>query len=224
MDAHAYRSESCLRGGPEVVMTIRTLRLAAPLLLLGLAVPALASGQDFGIKAGANSATLTIAPANPAVSIGSRTGFVGGVYGTRRFSSVLGLETDVLFAAKGAKSKSDSGSSFSFNYLTVPILARLKISGSSTVRVHLVGGPEFGYRIHAKLVNGGDSIAYDQFVKVYDLGGAVGGNAEFGRFGIDVRYTRGLVDISKAIAGELVHEKITNRTVTALFGVTWKSS
>ena len=201
-------------------MRARTLRRAAALLVLGLAAPAVASGQDFGVKAGANSANLTITPPNAAVNIGPQLGFVGGVFGTRKLSSILGLETAVLYARKGAKSKSDSGSSFAFDYVVMPILARLKISGNSPVRVHLVGGPELGYRIRARLINGLDSILWNDFVKVYDLGGSAGGNAEFGRFSFDIRYTRGLVDISR----NNPDFKVKNRTVSATFGVSLKGS
>jgi hypothetical protein len=200
-------------------MNTGTLRRAATLLVLGLAAPAAAFGQDFGVKAGANSATITVDPSTAAINIGAQNGFVGGVFGTKQLAGVLGLEVDVLFAIKGAKSKSATGSSFSFSYFTAPILARLKISASSPVRVHLVGGPELGYRIQAKLVNGGSSILWNDFVTIYDLGGTVGGNAEVGRFSFDIRYTRGVVDIAKKIPGELSHQKITNRAITALFGI-----
>src|SRR5262245_833136 len=161
-------------------MHASTLRRAAALLVFALAAPALASGQDFGFKAGANSANLTIKPTNPVINIGPQLGFAGGIFGTRSFTSFLALETDVLYARKGAKSKSATGSSFAFDYLTIPVLARLKISGSSPVRVHLVGGPEIGYRIRARLVNGGDSVLYNDFVKIYDFGEIVGGAAEVG--------------------------------------------
>lgn len=196
-------------------MTDCTVRRTAALIFFALAVPAAALGQDVGIKAGATSANLTVKSTNPIPAIGPRIGGVGGVYGTHRFSSFLGLEIDVLFAIKGAKSKSSDGASFSFSYFTVPLLARLKISGNSPVRVYLTGGPELGYRVQAKLVSGGDSVLFNDFVKIYDLGGSAGGCAEFGRFSVDVRYTRGLIDISRNDPTV----QIRNRTVTGLFGV-----
>ena len=112
-------------------MKIGTLRRAATILVLGLAAPAAAFGQDFGVKAGANSASITVDPPAAGVTIGAQNGFVGGVFGTKKIAGVLGLEVDVLFAIKGAKSKSATGSSFSFSYFTAPILARLKISACS---------------------------------------------------------------------------------------------
>jgi hypothetical protein len=204
-------------------MTTRALRRATTLLLLALAVPALASGQDFGVKAGANSADIVVKVINPAViapAHGSQIGFAGGIFGTRRLTSILGIETDVFFARKGSKSKTGSGAAFVFDYFTVPVLARVKISGSSPVRIHLVGGPELGYRIRASLVSGADKILYNDFIKVYDLGGTAGGCAEFGRFSFDIRYTRGLVNVARN-TGDY---EIRNRTVTALFGVAFKSS
>lgn len=199
-------------------MRARTLRRAAALFIVAFAAPAVAFGQDFGFKAGANSASLTLKPANPVVNVGRQIGFAGGIFGTRQFTSMLSLETDVLFARKGAKSKTATGSSFAFDYILVPVMARLKVSGNSPVRMHLLGGPELGYRVRARLVNGLDSILWNDFVKVYDLGGTAGGNAEFGRFSFDIRYTRGLIDVSRNNPGQ----KVTNMTFTAMFGVALK--
>ena len=204
-------------------MTTRTLRRAAALLVLGLAAPAAASGQGFGVKAGANSADLTIKRINPAVTVpdhGPQIGAVGGVFGTKQLTSLLGLEIDVLYARKGSKSTTATGSSFAFDYFTFPVLARLKISGNSPVHVYLVGGPELGYRIQARLVNGPDSVLWNDFVKIYDLGGSAGGSAAVGRFTFDIRYTRGLVNVIRNTSDY----EIRNRTVTALFGVTLKPS
>jgi Outer membrane protein beta-barrel domain len=186
-------------------------------ILLG-GSPALAQGLGWGVKGGVNFATQrSDQDQDDDVSIGYRIGIVGGAFFTWPMGDRFAFQPEVLYSEQGstvdelgvkAKTKVD--------YLQVPVLVRYRVSRS----VFVTGGPSMGFKLRAKAsAEFGDSssqVDISEFVEDFDLGIAVGGGMEFGRYAVEGRYTFGLSNIS---ADEDNEEKIRNRVISILGGV-----
>jgi hypothetical protein len=184
--------------------------------LLGLGI-ALALGHpraawpaswERGIKIGADAATFR---GDFADLVGSehRTGFVGGIFVTRRISPRFGLQTEALYAMKGSKDSFEitdaSGTLIGpghihwvLKYIEVPVLARISLAPSARVRPEVILGPSLGFKLDGKLSVEGSSFPSTELtqLKTFDLGVVAGMGFSVGRGPykglLDLRYTTGL--------------------------------
>jgi hypothetical protein len=135
---------------------------------------------DFGIKAGANYASLS--------SMGSegRLGFTGGAFAGARFNT-FGLQVEALFSQQGGEL---DGVDIETDYLLVPVLAKLHF-----LRIfNLQFGPQFSY-----LLNDTDPLESEQL----DISGAAGIGLSLGSsLRIDARYNFGFTDAFKGASGK----------------------
>lgn len=176
------------------------IRAIACVLLL-IAGAGSASAQDFrvGARAGANLATITVAPDDGGAAFEARTGLVAGVFATWRALSWLEVQPEVLYTSKGAALEQEGiDSQLVLDYVEVPLLARIS-KRMPRVTVYAAAGPALAWRVAAKsrTVFSGTTEEIDlaEDVEPFDLGLAAGGGVEAGMFVIDVRYTLGLRDI-----------------------------
>ena len=194
-------------------VTLRTifgLALAACLL-----TPAVASAQGFGIKGGMNSATFLNKPDNP--DLKKQRGFVFGFYGAPKAEALFEWQTEILYSIKGTKFSS-SDAFVELHYIAVPILARIKLTGGSPVKVHVLVGPELAFRLKVESSAGG--MDKDD-VRVYDFGLAAGADIEVGHLVVDGRYTWGMINIQKHPAADA---STKNRALTIMVGIRFRSS
>jgi hypothetical protein len=201
------------------------MRLCSVVLLLVVVNGGAAFAQEpaaVGVKAGVNFANLNFEGEGATVNFDQRTGFVGGLFVVWPASSRLALQTEVLYSQKGAKIEEDEATGkIKFDYVDVPVLARVSTPASGGTAFHLFAGPSFGFRVSAKseatFEGEEESEDLDDEVERFDLGLVAGAGLQFGRFEIDGRYTWGLTNLNKDEEDEGV--KIKNRVFSVMAGI-----
>ena len=135
---------------------------------------------DFGVKLGANFATL-----NDASNASNKTGFVGGAFLGLKFGKI-GIQPELLYSQQGAEL---NASDIDLNYINVPVMLKYYLIGGLNVQV----GPQFGFIIDDNL---SESIGSGIEAETFDLSGAAGLGIDL-PLGIraDARYIFGLTDI-----------------------------
>ena len=135
---------------------------------------------DFGIKLGANFATL-----NDASDVSNKTGFVGGVFANLKFAKI-GIQPELLYSQQGAEL---NASDIDLDYINVPVMLKYYLIGGLNIQV----GPQFGFIIDDNL---SESIGSGIEAETFDLSGAAGLGIDL-PLGIraDARYIFGLTDI-----------------------------
>jgi hypothetical protein len=179
----------------------RALFTVAMLLIL----PASAFAQQFGVKAGANFASLTPEEdEDPETS--RRIGLVAGGWIRTPSSGRLSFQAEGLFSEKGVVFDAvppflPSSIDIRLRYIEIPLLARFDFGApSSTTRVFVVGGaaPEFKLSARARTEIEGveDTADLDNAVETFGLGLIGGVGVEFGRVVLEARYSHGVVNIN----------------------------
>jgi Outer membrane protein beta-barrel domain len=197
--------------------------LAVCLAVIGLGSPVLAQGLQFGAKGGVNLSKQSFDQDVSDVSFNPLVGLAAGGFVIWPLGGRLDVEAEGLYSVKGVSL--DLGvlsTKTKVDYVDVPVLARYRIAGSPTTRrIHIVGGPVFGFRVRAQTISdfGNGSFHRDvkDDVKPFDFGVAAGADVEFGRFIVDGRYTFGLTSINEDPDEDGV--KVTNRAFTFLGGI-----
>lgn len=159
----------------------------------------------------------------------SKVGITGGAYIAFLLAPRLTFQPEVLFVMKGVKLSETNGGTFSarIHYLDVPLLVRFRARANSQTPVYLFGGPNFGIKLgsSAKLdapgntvSSPGNSVSLDinPALKTLDLGFAVGGGFERGRYLFEGRVTGGITDIANT---SFPHpDALRNRTFSVMVG------
>jgi outer membrane protein with beta-barrel domain len=153
----------------------------------------------------------------------SKVGITGGAYVAFPFAARLSFQPEVLYVMKGVNLSQTAGGTFSarLHYLDVPLLVRFRAPVNSQKPVYLFGGPNFGMKLgsSATLESEGNEVDEDiePALKTLDLGFAVGGGMEFGRYMIEARFTGGLTDIA---AASYPHpDSLHNRAFSVMVGL-----
>lgn len=104
--------------------------------IFALTLAANAQDSSFGVKAGADFATITVkVPYTDTEASASETGFFAGFYTDAAIAGNFGIHAEVLYVAID-----------DFNMISAPILARFTVAE----RFHLMAGPELNYLIDAE--------------------------------------------------------------------------
>jgi hypothetical protein len=169
-----------------------------------------ASNSGFGIKGGANFASVHGSDKDRLGSVSGHTNFHAGAFAQFAFSDFFSLQPEVLFSRKGYE-RADS--SFRLNYFDVPVLAVFNITDN--VSVHL--GPQVGVMISAKEEGKETNLKpYNTF----DYGAAAGLEARLSRFRLGTRYVHGFADLRKENeAGQSINEDIKNGVIQVYLGI-----
>lgn len=100
------------------------------------------------------------------------------------YDLTLGLETGVNFTQKGITdpvSVKFSGTEIEFDYIEIPVLAKLKYRDQNRFSPHIVLGPYLGFMVNAENVEeDGSRSDLDEFTRSVDFGGMAG-------IGVDIR-------------------------------------
>ncbi len=191
--------------------------VALLLLALGLgAAPALAQGGGHegvgvGVKGGLLFSNLDFGANDDFLK--NKTGFIGGLFVGGNRGGVLGVEADVFYARKGAKVEG-TDREYDIHMLEIPILLRLNAGSSSLsgVSVYGLAGPALDIRLKSEF--GGIDII--DSTQGYDVNLVLGAGVEITRFLAEVRYNRGLRNISKDFSQS---DEIKTRSWALLIGV-----
>lgn len=211
--AHTMSSR---RGGREEHVKKVVIVIA---LLVASALPAAAQpGTAFGAKVGANFANLNFDP--EVFDTSTRTALTAGVFATVPVNDRFSFQPEVLFSAQGAK-VSDNGSegTIKLNYLNIPLLANINLSGGENPFSLLVG-PQIGFRTSAKIEGEGEEEDLDDDTESTDFGIVAGLSTTIRNIVLDARYTHGLRNISKNVEGE--EGEVKNRVFTVSVGIMFR--
>jgi len=177
------------------------------LAVVGLATPSTASAQ-VGVLVGLNVANVDFDVSDTSISVNgdSRTGFVAGLSFNMPIQEVFSVEVDALFAQKGTKfSATESGftdtAKINLNYVDIPVLAKVNVTGSAPVGVHLLAGPSFNFKVSEKF-DPEDAADADDSIETMETALVFGGGVHVGAFRVDLRYGIGLSNIVKDSASD----------------------
>jgi hypothetical protein len=183
--------------------------IPAALFLFVLAAGSAAAGAaDFGIKGGINIANIH--GEDPEDEGDWKNGFAGGVFIDLGITPLFALQPEILYVQNGSKTTFLEGEwSLKFNYLQVPVLAKVDLPvGGSLVPVLYAGGYA-GLLLDSKLTveagNNSGTIGLKDNTKSYDAGLVFGAALDFtvgtGTMTIEGRYNLGMVEIDDGIGG-----------------------
>jgi hypothetical protein len=145
---------------------------------------------SFGIKAGINISNFTGGNFED-VEKKSIIGFHGGGFLNFGLGDHFSLQPELLVSTQGARIDSVNGEhDWKLTYITVPIMAKYKFSGSFFVEA----GPQFGFKISEDI----DDQTIEEFGEELDVSIGVGlGLHTKSGFGIGVRYLAGVSKVGK---------------------------
>lgn len=152
------------------------------ILLLGISNSVEAQGIDFGVKIGANFASIS-----DINNTSSRTGIVLGGFAGIKFNDHWGLQADLLYSQQGAEFQL---SAIDLDYINLPVILKYYVFRG----LHVQFGPQFGIVVDDNLRSAlGNAISSNNF----DLSGIAGAGYDL-PFGIraEARYNFGLTDVS----------------------------
>ena len=207
--------------------------LTAMLSILFLVVN---SQAQVSIKAGANFASISESArleSYESVENSSVTGFQAGIGIDLGLSKIFTIQPELLYIQKGGKSIYGLGennqvvSRLYYNYVEVPVLAKLKFFSEAGNGIYVLAGPFVGLAINGKVKTtttllGVTDTREDKFdfdndnaaerQRRTDYGISFGGGLKFGHVFLDARYNLGVNNLLDNDANNQNDEKPYRRT------------
>jgi len=182
---------------------------------LSAPLPAAAQFSDVSVQwaptAGINLATLRTDTAD----VASETTFAGGLLLHVDVPGPVSLQPELLFVQKGAAvglRNGDGEVRYTGNYIELPLTLHVNGPRIGPVRPHLALGGYGSVKIFERQSAGGGEISFPlesdvSFYNRTDAGVHAGLGARFtagggGRLGIELRYSRGLVDVTQELSSQ----------------------
>jgi Outer membrane protein beta-barrel domain len=150
-----------------------------------------AQGVDFGVKAGANFASIG---GDDTDDFGTRTSFHFGVTAGISVSDNFSVQPELVYSAQGASYDIDGfDGDVKLDYLNLPIMAQFQVADGFSIEV----GPQFGFLMSAKVELDGEEEDIKDDVKGLDLAAGIGVNyAMASGLNFGARYNLGLSNIN----------------------------
>ena len=167
--------------------------------VLAISATAMISAQSFGVKGGANIATISKEKSWDDTN--ARIGYYVGVYMHAPVNSIFSIQPEVLYNSVGVKyENSKTSHSLGLDYVSVPIMFQFE----PIPKLFVEAGPQFSF-----LVGNSDRNKTDDVVTIkkyrnnsnynsFDLSGAVGLGFRINNITIGARYLAGFTDIKKS--------------------------
>ncbi len=192
------------------------IKLFLPAIALVLFLFPSESHAQLAIKAGVNFASISESAtleSYESLDKNSVAGFQAGLSYDLGLSNIFTIQPELLFIQKGGKStyvineNNKIVSRLYYNYIEVPVLAKLKFYKESGSGFYLVGGPFAGLAVSGKsktttTLLGNTTTAEDDFKfenddegerqRRTDWGISFGGGVKFGNAFLDARYNLGI--------------------------------
>lgn len=193
----------------------------AVLLAMAFASTALAQ-SSFGLRAGVNFPNIHRVFPEDDVDFESldNPGFTAGLVAEIGITPMFAIQPELLFTQQGYRLEEDfmketMKASIRYNYLQMPILAKLRL-GNNFSGFNVNVGPHIGYGIGdiKAVVEIGDekeeeNVTWDEsHTNRFDVGITGGIGANLGNLGLDLRYQLGLANM---LEDPLEGYKMTNR-------------
>lgn len=168
---------------------MKKLILLVAVVLVGFNINA--QGVDFGVKAGANFATIG---GDDSDEFGSRTSFHFGLTAAIAVSDNFAVQPELVYSAQGASLDFEGiEADVKLDYLNLPIMAQFQVADGFSIEV----GPQFGFLMSAKVEAGGEEEDIKDDLKGLDLAAGVGVNyAMASGLNIGARYNLGLSNMN----------------------------
>jgi len=150
-----------------------------------------AQGVDFGVKAGANFASIG---GDDTDDLSGRTSFHFGVTAGIAVSDNFSVQPELVYSAQGASMDFDGfEADLKLDYLNLPIMAQFQVADGFSIEV----GPQFGFLMSAKIEADGEEEDIKDDVKGLDLAAGVGVNyAMASGLNFGARYNLGLSNVN----------------------------
>lgn len=181
----------------RIIVTVLGVALVLTATTGVFAQTALTGFTGKGFKVGLNLANITGGDAPDETSM--RMGFAGGGWITYAFSDLFAVQPELFYTMKGYKydytdpiTLQTETYTFKADYIEIPVLAKISLSGASNFKPNFYAGPSFAFLLSAK---NGDTDVKDN-MKSTDFGLIGGVGADYllgtGKITFDVRYNVGL--------------------------------
>ena len=167
-------------------------------LLTALAVFAFsfANAQDpkYGVKGGLNMSS------NSGDGLKSITSFHLGGFAQFKMNDKFAIQPELLYSAQGAKS--DFGT-LNLNYINIPVMAKYNVADAFSIEA----GPQIGFLMSATFA----SVDYKDQCNSTDFGFNLGAGYDLNEtMSLGLRYTMGLTNVEKDVAGQASNSKNSN--------------
>lgn len=163
------------------IMIMKKMVLVAVVVLSGFFGLA-QTGSGFGLKGGINYAgngDYFDSAENAIQSPDKNIGYHFGVFG--KLGNKVYVRPELVYTSTtSGYNKGD----LKLNKLDVPVIVGINIIGP----LHIFAGPAFQYILNSKF----DGVTIDDIENDFTVGLNIGAGVNFGKFGLDVRYERGL--------------------------------
>ena len=181
--------------------------VAAALLAV---MPATAEAQGFGIKGGVATATFreNFALTTDIIGFKGVRRFAGGIFFGVELAGGLRLQPEVLYQQRRADLDIAAGADpasenwIEATYIEVPLLLKWQTGGTGPA---VFAGPSMALRMNAKSVSKlGDAVEemdLKETTNSTDFGVVVGAGLNFGKFGLEARYTASLKSFNNDASG-----------------------
>lgn len=168
-------------------------------ILLAFSVSANAQLLKFGIKAGANFASLE---GDDATGLDSYTSFhFGGILEIEVLEN-FSIQPELLYSSQGATVNNDAFKDINYNYITVPALAKFYLTSK---KLSLEAGPQFSFLVNENVSEQFETNSFD-FAAVAGFGYNITENIF-----AQARYVWGLTEADK-------NASVTNRVIQVSVG------
>jgi hypothetical protein len=150
-----------------------------------------AQGVDFGVKAGANFASVG---GDETDDFGTRTSFHFGVTAGISVSDKFSVQPELVYSSQGASYDFDGfDGDVKLDYLNLPIMAQFQVADGFSIEV----GPQFGFLMSAKVEAEGEEEDIKDELKGLDLAAGIGVNyAMASGLNFGARYNLGLSNVN----------------------------
>jgi hypothetical protein len=192
--------------------------------VLALSVrPAVADdGPTGGVVVGANISSVRLAGIDATgITAGNKAGLYVGVVALLPITPVVAIQPEVAYSQMRFTT-TDTTSSFSatekWDWIEVPVLARVNVWRSGAHKVYVAGGPGFKFLMRAKEEAAGATSDVKDDIKHADVSVVVGAGVSVGKLGIDARYGAGLTDLNK---DNSLGDDLTVKSRTFRIDLTW---
>ena len=170
---------------------------------------------QFGVKAGANMATITGSASDGAKT---KVDFNGGAFAHIPLFNSFFLQPELVYSGQGAKATAnETDYTINQSYLNVPVLFQYHHSSGLFAET----GPQLGFLLAANVKAGGQSEDIKSSYKSTDFSWSFGLGYQLSSIsaGIDARYNMGLTNIAaEEVAGQTIKNSVFQVGIFYLFG------
>jgi hypothetical protein len=208
----------------------RAIYVLSGLVAISVAGPRSASSQTVtsGVKLGIDFSALPNAGEilDPIVHQSSaestsKVGVLGGGFVQFGFGDRYAFQPELFLVMKGVKlNEAANGGSFTAKiaYLEFPLLGRYAVPLNDGA-VFAMAGPTFGLKAHTSGhldASSQTDLNIDSAIRTFDMGFALAGGIERGRYTLELRYTQGLTDVGTEVFPHA--DSVRNRVIAIIGG------